>query len=155
MRQIGTHQCRTGRVAWSPFVVRFCWCAVRERGRTPPLQRVGQFYVFMIRCGKPAIAHRADRDVRPYRGAVRFRRWCVYFCNCTLPGRARHRPLRTYYVVAAHWTILWVRPAGRGRAPPLWYDETLHSSKTRTLPLISRLRRQLSLPPLPLRGISP
>ena len=43
------------------------------------------------------------------------------------------------FVVRFWWCIL----RGRGRAPPLRYDETCGSSKIRTLPLISRLRRQL------------
>ena len=38
----------------------------------------------------------------PLQDILRLRRKCVQFCNCTLPGRARHRPLRTYYVVAGN-----------------------------------------------------
>ena len=56
----------------SPFVVQYWWCTVRGRGRTPPLRHVGQYCVFTIRCGKFAIALRADRVVRPY-GCVPFR----------------------------------------------------------------------------------
>ena len=33
---------------------------------------------------------------RTRRGVVQSRRWCVQFCDCALPGRARHRPLRDF-----------------------------------------------------------
>ena len=60
---------------------------------------------------------------------LHYRRECVQICPCILHGRGKVRPCVT---------------AKRGSI-----------SKATTLPLISRLRRQLSLPPLPLRGISP
>ena len=76
--------------------------------------------VFMIRCGKFAIAPRADRGVRPYKAlygfaenacnfAIACRRvdvgidpygritllpFIVRFCNCVLRGRGRTPPLR-------------------------------------------------------------
>ena len=39
--------------------------------------------------------------------------------------------------------IMYLQPARAGQAPPLRYDETRDSSEITTLPLISRLRRQL------------
>ena len=47
----------------------------------------------------------------PLQDVVRFRRKCVQFCDCTLPGSARHRPLRTGCIVAIWCTILRVRGA--------------------------------------------
>ena len=43
---------------------------------------------------------------------LRIRRWCVQICDCNLPGRCGHRPLR---VVRVCRCIL----RGRGRTPPL------------------------------------
>ena len=60
-----------GQVALSVFVVRICWCTVRGRGRTPPLRRDRKYCVFTIRCGKFAVAQRADRGVRPYKDIAR------------------------------------------------------------------------------------
>ena len=119
--QTGMHQCGTGRIAWSPFVVRICGCILRGRGRTPPLRRVGQFYVFTIRCGKFAVAQRADRGVRPY---------------------------RTVCVVADGACDFAIAHRRAGQAPPLHYDETPELIVRGSLTLIPI---SLSLPRTPQR----
>ena len=156
--------------------------------------------VFMIRCGKFAIAPRADRGVRPYRtfygfaentctfviafcaggveprpygmsgnftflrtsrqthncptggqrcpplqDVLRFRRWCVQFCDCLLPGRCRHRPLRTHCEVAGCCAGLAVGCGGLSVAFPLyvWYCNSIHSPADHNCFRGSELRRIL------------
>ena len=58
----------------------------------------------------------------PLQNVVRFRRRYLQFCDCILPGRARHRPLRTGCVVGVRCAILMVHRARAEQAPPLRYD---------------------------------
>ena len=62
----------------------------------------------------------------PLQGVLRCRRWFVQFCNCTLPGRCRHRPLQTLCEVAICCAELLVRSARAGQALPLRYGETMY-----------------------------
>ena len=58
----------------------------------------------------------------PLQDVLRFCRWGLQFCNCVLPGRAGHRPLRhialSPHIVRFCGCIL----RGRGRASPLRLD---------------------------------
>ena len=75
----------------------------------------------------------------PLQNVSRFRRRCVQFCDCILPGRCGHRPLQTHYEVAGTPRAL-ASPFGGGvRAQ----RRTERVSNAPTDPL-SRLRRQLS-----------
>ena len=65
----------------------------------------------------------------PLQNVVRFCRKCAQFCDCVLPGRARHRPLRTYYVVAV-WLCDFVIAFCAGGAEPLSYGSTWNAQKT-------------------------
>ena len=74
---------------------------------------------------------------------LRIRRWCIRFCRCVLPGGQRRPPLqgcarvRTVRINLLHCT------GGRGKPLPYVTTKRGSSSKRTTLPLISRLRRQL------------
>ena len=96
----------------------------------------------------------------PLQGVVRGRRWRVQFCDCVLRGRGRTPPLRNgdrFCVFALVYSNLQVRTAqsfrhGFAVPPPftqgrLCVVQTRGRSEITTLPLISRLCRQL-----PLRG---
>ena len=65
----------------------------------------------------------------PLQNVVRFCRKCAQFCDCVPPGRARHRPLRTYYVVAV-WLCDFVIAFCAGGAEPLSYGSTWNAQKT-------------------------
>ena len=113
------------------------------RGRCPHRPARSTF-VFTMRCGKPAIAPRADRVVRPYRtfyvfaenacnsaiASCRGERGidpykhgtdspeCIRVCGCVPPGGQRRPPLRVrvYLLpIPPHPDKTRPRPVGRGR----------------------------------------
>ncbi len=53
----------------------------------------------------------------PLQDIVRGRRWRVQYCVCVPPGRARHRPLQRFCVVAVRCAVLVVHPAREGQSP--------------------------------------
>ena len=114
-----------GQIALSPFAVRFCGCTLHGRGRTPPLRNRGEFCGFALvrpnlqRCTAQSFRHGCAVPPPFTQGRL----WCVPFRIGAQKPAAPYR-------------------AG-GASPPLRYDETRYSSEIRTLPLISRLRRQL------------
>ena len=73
---------------------------------------------------KFAVTYRKKRNIpRPYANLA----VVANHPNCAIlrvsrAGRCGHRPLQTWCVFAGVHSFLWVRPAGRGRTPPLRLD---------------------------------
>ena len=74
---------------------------------------------------------------------LRVRRWYIRFCRCVLPGGQRRPPLQGCARVRMVRTNLLHCTGGRGKPLPYVTTKRGSSSKRTTLPLISRLRRQL------------
>ena len=105
------------------FADRMCEFAIAScAGGVEPLPYgvSGNVTFFTICRGKPRKCRTGGQRRPPIQDLLRCRRRCLQFCNCILPGRCGHRPLRGFCVAAIRRTNLPVHSAHKNQQPVFW-----------------------------------